>query len=56
MATGDAKYLKEAEDNRVAGPGWGDSWDDKTSYTNVSILESVYKNENKIWHSTFVVI
>lgn len=36
QATGDDTYLQEAEANRVTGAGWGDSWDDKTTYTNVS--------------------
>ena len=35
QATGDEQYLHDAEINRVTGAGWGDSWDDKTTYTNV---------------------
>ena len=38
QATGEASYLADAEANRVAGPGWGDSWDDKITYTNVGVV------------------
>ena len=39
QATGNSKYLTEAETNRVSGAAWGDSWDDKTASTNVRILK-----------------
>ena len=41
QATGDSKYLTEAETNRVSGAAWGDSWDDKTAVSYVLNLSDL---------------
>ena len=41
QATGESKYLTDAEANRASGSAWGDSWDDKTASTNVCIIMQV---------------
>jgi hypothetical protein len=46
-ATGENTYLADAEANRVSGAGWGDSWDDKTTYTNVR--KKIMQNLIKLW-------
>ncbi|XP_060582482.1 endoglucanase A-like [Ruditapes philippinarum] len=43
-ATGENTYLADAEANRVSGAGWGDSWDDKTTYTNVLLYKLTKKD------------
>ncbi|XP_045162475.2 endoglucanase E-4-like [Mercenaria mercenaria] len=43
-ATGESQYLADAEANRVSGAGWGDSWDDKTTYTNVLLYKLTKKD------------
>ncbi|KAH3828330.1 hypothetical protein DPMN_130285 [Dreissena polymorpha] len=47
QATGDRRYLTEAEAIRPTGAGWGDSWDDKTTYTDILLYKFTHKNEYK---------
>ncbi|WAR15156.1 GUN4-like protein, partial [Mya arenaria] len=47
QATGEAKYLTNAEQDRVTGAAWGDSWDDKTTYTDILLYKFTHKDEYK---------
>ena len=51
QATGESKYLVDAEANRASGSAWGDSWDDKTASTNVCKIMQVANLRCLIWQS-----
>ncbi|XP_048731235.2 endoglucanase E-4-like [Ostrea edulis] len=46
-ATNETKYLTQAETYYVAGPSWGQSWDDKTAGCQVLLYEETGKDKYK---------